>query len=428
VKVVVTTIVSLNPGDAAILLGTVRLLRDAFGEDVEVTTLDKDGGAASRLYPWMRFGNTLFTSARQGPLARRIEGLGFGHALRRFEARRLRVGASLAGSRLAWLARLILRGAELDTIRTYLHADLVLASGGTYLVPEYGLDGPLHEYEFVRHLDKPLGFMPQSLGPFTESPYIVRIKEVFESAEFVAVRDERSMQHLRQIGISNSRVIQVPDSAFALARPGGDLLRVKGPPPEVGISVRELGVFGGDRSDEVESAYFKAVGELVTWLVREANVEVVFISSCQGIPEYRTDDAVVADGIVRQLPTDVAAHVRVDHEFRQPEELIKAFASFRLVIATRMHAAILAIASGTPVVAIAYEFKTEELFKGMGLDDLVHSIHDISGRGLVDSVQSILADEDSMRETFENRRLELLDRARGVVPQLRRAGEEGTSG
>jgi len=421
VKVVVTTIVSLNPGDAAILLGTVRLLREAFGPELEVTTLDQNAHAASRLYSWMHFDNTLFTSARRSFLALRIERLGYGHALRRFEARRLRVGSTLVGKRFTWLARLILSGTEINTIRTYLEADLVLASGGTYLVPAYGLDRPLHEYEFVLELGKPLGFMPQSMGPFTGTPYIDRFRKVFENSEFVAVRDERSKKHLLDIGISSSKIVQVPDAAFALARSSGDDSQIERNARGVGISVRELGAFGGVRSDEVETAYFKEIRETVTWLVREAQLHVVFISSCQGIPQYWTNDAAVADRIVRQLPADVATHVRVDHEFRQPGELIEAFAAFRLIIATRMHAAILAMVSGTPVVAIAYEFKTEELFRGMGLSHMVHSIHNMKVGGLLESVRAVLADDHAVRNTFEERREELVDQAHGAVELLRRS-------
>ncbi|MFI7850494.1 polysaccharide pyruvyl transferase family protein, partial [Acinetobacter baumannii] len=58
---------------------------------------------------------------------------------------------------------------------------------------------------------------------------------------------------------------------------------------------------------------------------------------------------------------------RVDRCFRQPTEIVDTYSQFDLVIATRMHAAILALLAGTPVIGIAYEFKLEELFSQLGM-------------------------------------------------------------
>jgi colanic acid/amylovoran biosynthesis protein len=55
-----------------------------------------------------------------------------------------------------------------------------------------------------------------------------------------------------------------------------------------------------------------------------------------------------------------------------------------------MHAAILALCAGTPVVPISYEFKTKELFGSLGLPELVIDIEEVTASGLIEVVRAAL--------------------------------------
>ena len=144
-RVLVSTIVALNPGDAAILRGTERLLQQAFGESVEVVAVDKNATAASALYPWMRFAPSLFAPKQRGGIGRTITRLGYEHRLWRFDAWRLRSAGRLM--RYGWhrAAALFSSNGERNVLAEYLRADLVVASGGTYLVPTYDVEPPLRD-------------------------------------------------------------------------------------------------------------------------------------------------------------------------------------------------------------------------------------------------------------------------------------------
>ena len=75
-------------------------------------------------------------------------------------------------------------------------------------------------------------------------------------------------------------------------------------------------------------------------------VEVQLLSTCQGVPEYWTNDAEMAQRVLDGLPAPLRGRVRVDGRFHTPAELIAAYGAADLVIATRMHAAILALVGG----------------------------------------------------------------------------------
>ena len=61
-RLLITDTVMLNTGDAAILIGLVRALHEAFGETIELDVAELQPEAARRLYPGIPFGPTLHTA------------------------------------------------------------------------------------------------------------------------------------------------------------------------------------------------------------------------------------------------------------------------------------------------------------------------------------------------------------------------------
>jgi len=252
VRILITTIVALNPGDAAILLGTVRLLERALGHGITVTAVDREAEAAGRLYPWMRFVPALFGTRSRSTVGRWIARLGYEHRLRRIDAARYRAAGWLMNRRLGWFALVLASRSERATISEYLDADLVLASGGTYLVPTYSMETPLRDYEFTLGLGKRLGFMPQSMGPFKGSRLERRFTQVFSRSAFVLVRDEPSSRHLVEINVPSQKVKVVPDAAFALAdgRDPGAIPDADSRPLRIAVSVRDWKHFKNTSGEE----------------------------------------------------------------------------------------------------------------------------------------------------------------------------------
>ena len=104
---------------------------------------------------------------------------------------------------------------------------------------------------------------------------------------------------------------------------------------------------------------------VIDWLVKNLQAEVTFLSTCQGIPEYE-DDSEIARRVVERLAKSTAARVRVVREFVRFDSLLKRLSEFDLVLATRMHMAILSLMAGTPAIPFVLEFKTKELFANLG--------------------------------------------------------------
>ncbi len=403
-KVVITNAVALNGGDAAILLGAMKLLRAALGGATEFVVFDSQPGPAARRYPEITFHELWHARAtrRAGRRLRKIR--------RAAHLARYRFAAWCRG-RAPWLARLLLDGDEQHALADYAGADLIVSTGGTYLVENYSLRPRFFEFRLARTLGRPLVLFTQSLGPFQEPENRRALAGLLRDA-VIFVRDAASRRHLLDVSVPDENIFAAADAAFALEaevpppRPADGRLRVA-------ISVREWSKFRGLTGDVGMENFSRAMAALAGHLVTVRDAEVTFLSTCQGVPEYRYDDARVAATIVAALPETVRGRVRVDAEFHRPEELIRRLQKFDLVVATRMHMAILSLVAGTPVLPIAYEFKTTELFTRLGLGGWVQEIEKVSPAALTDACDALLADLPAVRA--QSRAAAAAERARATA-------------
>lgn len=397
-KIVISNIVTLNPGDGAILEGMVLLLRKKYGDDASITVFDNKAESAKKYFPQYRFRQSMFYGINDKSFpASWLKKTGYGHWNIRFRYGFARLILSLIKLKLSGFAKLVFNRDLVESVSEYNDADIILSTGGTYLIENYDLTPAIHDYRFSMACKKPLVFFTQTLGPFTKPKIVGAFRSIFSYASKILVRDEKSLSHLTDIGVLPEKVAIVKDAAFVLpaetshSSREGDL--------RVAISVRELKFFD-DAGSSRASAYITSIQEAVTFLVREQSAEVTFLSTCQGIAEYWTDDAQFAQSLVNGLPDDVRKAVVVDTKFRQPKDVMNAYSDFDLLIATRMHAAILAINSSVPTIGIAYEFKIEELYKQLELTPLLVSITSISADKVINAITEYTSNQKKWQVYF----------------------------
>lgn len=417
-KVAITNIVSLNPGDAAILAGMFDILRKKYGDDADIVVFDKNAKAASALYPWARFRQAPFhRKVGEGPFSNALQRYGYGHWILRFRYWRLQLLGFIF--RLGFLnpLKVLFSQDDVDTVGEYFSADLIVSTGGTYLIENYGLWPAIYDYRLSLSLGKPLVFFTQTLGPFIQPKYKAAFQDIFTRASGILLRDKRSSSHLTDIGIPEERIHLAKDAAFALRAPLGSGERNLSGGLKVAVSVRSLRFFDESGRD-LWRTYIESVRAMVEYLTSEVQAEVVFLSTCQGIPDYWTDDSAIADEVLSGLSDGAQAKARVDRQFRQPTEVIAAYSRFDLVIATRMHSAILSLVAGTPVIGIAYEFKLEELFEQLDMVDLSLPIKSISSgmakKALVHAIENLEALKQQLPKTTERARSEAYSALEGL--------------
>jgi colanic acid/amylovoran biosynthesis protein len=422
-NIVVVNSVSLNGGDAAILESLLGAVREQWGDGVHVTVLDSHASIAAKYFPNLRF--------RPGFQPERRVTSGVLKGKRRWLERRvfartrfarLLAAAALLRQGLDTGARAFADSEELATLACFRDADLVVSTGGTYLVPNYNLEGRLFEMLLAHVFAVPLVLYTQSIGSLAGTPHAALLTFCLKHAALIALRDEQSRGHLRALGLDGGNIVLCPDSVFAMV----DEARLRSVRPmskdgiEVIVSVRDWAHFENGRAKESMARYRSAVAEAVTSLVRDRGARVRFVSTCQGIPEYDYDDSKIADAVLAEIPEVYRTQVSVDRERHTPTALLEILSRADLVIATRMHMAILALCAGATVLPIAYEFKTQELFRVLGIPDWVEPIELVSAFSLKQRVELVLREADARRPALNTSLLEMKRDAAKVLARVPR--------
>ena len=218
------------------------------------------------------------------------------------------------------------------------------------------------------------------------------------------MRDEQSRRNLDELGVKNTNVHVVADAAFALS----DLEALESAKSRVVGSGRRLRVVVSVR----EWKHFKTVDACAgnepllrspARFERSSGREVrrrdylsFHLPGNDGILDGRFPRGAEDRGRV------IAKHARISFSglgfsCTQPS-LHARLKDYDLVIATRMHMAILALSVGTPVLPIAYEFKMRELFERLAQERWVQDIEAMSGDALIQRVDQFLKALPEIRE------------------------------
>lgn len=368
-RVLVTNAVLTNTGDAAILYGIKASLERQsalLGVPFELVVHDWNADAAQRLYPDLTVRQQAGFAPRRLSKIRRtaeqaVRRLILETATRSTPARRaLQRAASRYRDRSVFFASLW----DLSA------ADVVISSGGTYLVDHYDFRDRVRDLRFARSAGARVILWTQSMGPFRTKRARRTIQRFGEVPQAVFFRDQRSYDSWTAVAPSPEIARVVPDVAFALYP-----LDVE--PTAQGDSLA-VSVRSWDRAVGETGAFdFDRYAQTLRRVALASPFQVLAVSTCQGVPEYNIDDSRVADAIFDGTPTSV------DNGHYTPHQLAGLLAGQAAVISTRMHMAILSLVCQVPVFAIAYEFKTLELFKSLGFDEECQAIEDLDDGALL---------------------------------------------
>lgn len=403
-NLLLTDSVTCNGGDAAIVFSMVESLRRAFDNPV-IRVLVHQVEEVRRLYPELDLYSVLQDACGldiRSKWPRRAVKL----------SRNLRVALNALCSRYLGAApTFLLTRAEREVFRLYREADAVISVGGGFLTDSYGLAlwPRFFGYFAALIMQRPLFFYAQSMGPMRSRVFRIMYRWVFRRAALIVVRDDKSAEFLRGLGIPERKFAVTADEAIAgLAqfepraprcdcgqrRPGAEL--------NVGISVRRWKFPHRRDRKKLMADYIEAMRHLCVHLVERHSAGVTLISTCQGVPGYFADDSALADEIVEGLPAEARDSVSVSRHFHHPLDLLSIMRRFDLFIGTRMHTAIMALSSGVPTVAVAYEHKSVDLFSRLGLRDSVLEMAETKDE-LQAKVDSLIANADRMRREIPGR-------------------------
>lgn len=395
--VIVNAYSARNAGDAAIMLATAQLIRESAGA-AEVTIASRYHEEDRAFYAGN--GIEVVPPLVPFPLASRSSD----------GVRALRLGLGIIAAWVALLAfRLhgrsgqgIARRLGLMGLLAAMKSDVVIVAGGGYLYSarrKLNLT-LLHANLSVRlagSANKPRVMMPQSIGPLTSSWDRKMVRWGLSGIAPIVVREELSLAEARSVFGPRRDIVMCPDVAFVTRPSACDA----GPGrPEYVAKRRRIGFVPMDWTWARPSGDLEIYIDKLSAVTRQlvARGDQVVLTGHSRMPEQGQDDFEVVrrlfdrvnasgelgDGVVVVATTNL-------------EELQAYFAGVDVVVGTRLHSCILAMTSGTPAVALAYQPKATGTYKLLGLETMCLDVEMFEPPDLLARIAGILDDRVSYR-------------------------------
>lgn len=287
-------------------------------------------------------------------------------------------------------------------VKAIADAELVISKGGHIF---YAKKDSFHEWaQLLKMLyplivalrfRRPFLILGQSLGPF-QGRIARRIASYyFGKARGIMVREGLSLETARELGLDMSKVSLVPDLAFFL-RPESTP-RLKSLLARTGLEAQDfLAVtvrqwppsFNGKEPGQI-SAFILEMAKLIEQLVSAGRFSKIAIVAHAMGPLVIEDDRWPSRqlfGLLERLGDRI---VLVEDDL-SPGELAALYGAAKVLVGTRFHSVIFALAAGTPAYAISYFGpKAPGIMSMVGMEALCVDIEEFSAEAAMSAISGL---------------------------------------
>ena len=239
----------------------------------------------------------------------------------------------------------------------------------------------------AKRAGKRLAFFNVGAGPVSTPAGCKMLREVSESMDFITVRDQDSMDILRDIGVKNPRILLTADAALNV-RPSGpervksifsDLGLVYGSPVyAVNVNTYLDSWASPNRKPMAREKFVAVYAAAINRLARQIEAPILFVCT-------QHDDVGISNEIKTRIHSKhgTAIVTNVDYSHYDIKGVLGAVS---VLHAMRLHANILASSELTPIAGVAYQPKVAYYFKLLGLPEACMSFDDFSEDSLYQSM------------------------------------------
>jgi len=292
------------------------------------------------------------------------------------------------------------------SLRHFMDADLVIWNGRNFWGP--GFLSELHSlfYLFFNPvicilLRKPIACVKASVWRLKNPISRIISRVIFRQIIFMSVREENSMKNLMDLlGPYTNHIFVLPDLSFytlrLLIRERIYSVGNKNSKLKVGLTLMDWRGFGL----ESRNRYVRALKTLVNYLMTELDAEILVVPQVTKASEK--SDLIFLE-ILKGSENQSSRISFLKGEYTI-KDLLNTYAKLDFLVATRMHSAIFALAVGTPVLAIAYDYGAKwGIFKMLGAEDILLNFNEIDGKSLVLKFESIWRKREALMQIIRER-------------------------
>lgn len=307
---------------------------------------------------------------------------------------------------LAPLARLSGGRISTPSLRELSRSDVVADVSGISFVDGRGLLVLVYNVLLVLTpvlLGKPVVKVSQAMGPFQRPTTRVAGRLVLPRMRAVLARGSRTVEHLDDLGIDHAGL--VADSAFLMRTSAADrewaadvLAQHDMHSPPMIVVPSQVVV---DQAADGGAAYRAAIVALLDDLTTEGPVLVMAHSAQPGQPAGKLNDLPLCRELAERTQRPDRCIVVGDDA--SPRQLRALMAASEAVVASRFHAMVSALATGTPVLVIGWSHKYQEVLHEFGCSELALDHRTITIEPLILATSRLRARADDLRGQLADR-------------------------
>ncbi len=276
----------------------------------------------------------------------------------------------------------------LAVIPTLARCDLLISGGGSIfqdVTSARSLPYYIGIVALARLLRRPVVFYAQGVGPINRrfSKFLMRL--VANHVNFISLRDEKSMQFLRELGVTRPPMKVTADPVFALTPRREDFLDVQAylesihlqAQPLIGVSLRSWKRLDGYQP--VLAAQLDALSQ--------QGYQILFI------PLAFPDDIPACEETAALMKRPA---IVLKDRCLSSEQHLALISHLKLMIGMRLHALVFSARSGVPFAGISYDPKVEAFLEIFNMSPLP-----LEMPGMQQQIQELLSNQAKQQQLSE---------------------------
>ena len=272
-------------------------------------------------------------------------------------------------------------------LKTYVESDLIIFAGGGYLNGKNKIRDDINLFLLLYGivvlliLGKKIILYAQSIGPFGDKFQKLIGKFVLNRAHVIFAREQKTVNFLKEIGISKPQVIKTVDVAFLFqSDKKKEMLKYL---ESLGVDTKKrmVGITAQKKFDHTPQEKFEMeFAKFADYLISEMDMQVIIIPQVVD-PLHNEDDTLINERIKNKMQNTHG--VWIIRDILDHHETKGIYENLDLLVGTRTHACIFALTGGVPVIAIEYVHKTSGIMNDLGLGEWVIKIEEVTSDKLI---------------------------------------------
>ena len=302
------------------------------------------------------------------------------------------LSANPAETREIYRVKAINRFNLLKILKHMKNAEMLISGGGTLIQDRTSTKSLMYYLAVISlALKKHLKVMLYSngIGPLEKPNNIKKTRKILDRVDLITLRDERSLNTLKEIGVENKNVIVTADPALELdiadeAR-GRDILKRAGVPEGkklLGVSVRRWKTTDSEFEDNI------------AWVCDYA-------SECYGfhtvlLPMQTSRDMASLQNIKRAMKHDAT----IIDERCNVGDTMSVMKCFDLCIGMRLHTLIYAVINSIPLIGLVYDPKISSFMEYTHQTRYI-SVEDVTAEKVIEILDECMENYDEIKRVLE---------------------------